>query len=133
MNLMHKSETCPACHQRIKKSRQRSKVDADGVQRLPGKKEICRTKEAWRKRVDELFERENMGGMGESDVWPCAECGRTSCERIDFDPDHIVKRSLKRDDRLSNLQLLGNRNLCGCHEKKHDEFKRKGRVVRPQR
>jgi len=123
------SETCPTCKRRIKTSKPRSKVDADGIQRLADGREICRTKAAWRKRVDEKFEQNrrywNEQAYWEGMYWQCAECGGKSSNRADFDVDHIIKRSLKLDDRLSNLQLLGNRNMCGCHEKKHDGFRKK--------
>ena len=41
------------------------------------------------------------------------------CKNEARDPDHIVKRSKGRDDRISNLQAL-----CGFHhDLKHPEFK----------
>lgn len=123
MNLFHKSETCSKCGQRIRKSKQRTKVDADGVQRLPDGREIDRTKEARQRRTDQLFERDKhvspmRGEFDPGEYWVCAGCGKPSLNRADFDPDHKIKRSLKRDDRLSNRQLLGNANLCNCHDKK---------------
>lgn len=81
----------------------------------------------WKQRIGEL--RKRSGGRCE---WRIA-FGYTGskpiverCAREAADPDHIVKRSVKRDDRLENLQAL-----CKTHHTmKHPEKQlRSGKVV----
>lgn len=57
----------------------------------------------WRNRVKELWER--CGGKCEWIDWPSLNVQRLCCREAQ-DPHHIVKRSVLRDDRLSNLQAL---------------------------
>ena len=69
-------------------------VWADGRERLVGRD--------WRKRKKELWDR-----AGER----CEYVGATMrCIAEGDDPDHINKRSVLRDDRLSNLRLLCRRH-----------------------
>ena len=56
----------------------------------------------WKRRVAELDDR--SGGRCEHNPFPENEDMR--CARQAADPDHIVKRSKRRDDRLSNLRAL---------------------------
>jgi hypothetical protein len=56
----------------------------------------------WRKRVDEL--RERSGGRCEYNE--PGVLGWAICRAEAADPHHIIKRSVLRDDRLSNLQAL---------------------------
>lgn len=81
-----------------------SYVRRDGSEKLVGRD--------WRMRVGEL---ERRSGMRCEHMLPLS--GR--CYMSARDPDHIVKRSIRRDDRLSNLQ-----HLCAMHhDMKHPEFK----------
>lgn len=85
----------------------RSYVTPDGREVLYG--------EDWDARVEDL--RLRSGGKCE---WIGLE-GKFHCLSPAQDPDHIVKRSKKRDDRLSNLQAL-----CRYHhDLKHPEFRPK--------
>ena len=70
----------------------------------------------WKRRVAEL--RERCGGSCEAiSFWAGKEPVR--CCREAADPDHVVKRSKKRDDRLDALQ-----GLCRLHhDLKHPEHK----------
>lgn len=75
----------------------------------------------WKQRVGEL--RERSGGRCEklvSSADPMTHAGGQSVERCRSeaqDPDHIIKRSKGRDDRLTNLEAL-----CRLHhELKHPE------------
>ena len=80
-------------------------VRRDGSEKLVGRD--------WKQRVHELWLRAagRCEAMDESGMARCIADGR--------DPDHKIKRSVRRDDRLSNLQLL-----CGTHhDLKHPEFK----------
>jgi len=66
-------------------------------------------KEDWEARKDEL--RMRSGGKCEAMLL----FGR--CMNWAAHPDHIIKRSKARDDRMSNLQAL----CIGCHRAKHPE------------
>lgn len=72
----------------------KSKVYFDGREVLKGGD--------WANRKNELWERAK--GMCEFTLG--AEGFRHRCGNEGHDPDHIIKRSTLRDDRLSNLQLL---------------------------
>ena len=91
----------------------RSKVYPDGREVLYGKD--------WTKRKQELLAR--CGGRCEQLVavwygdWDGKSEPNERCRSEAHDPDHIIKRSKKRDDRLSNLQAL-----CRLHhDLKHPE------------
>ena len=76
-------------------------VRRDGSEKLVGRD--------WRKRVGELEER--SGGVCEyraPSVW--VALGVHRCAAAASDPHHVVRRSVRRDDRLSNLQ-----HLCRPH------------------
>jgi hypothetical protein len=82
-----------------------SYVRRDGSEKLVG--------EDWRRRVEELSER--SGGRCEREgVNPDQPRLFLRCSRKARDPHHKVKRSVRRDDRLSNLEAL-----CEFH---HDEL-----------
>jgi HNH endonuclease len=82
----------------------KSYVRPDGSETLYG--------EDWKRRVQEL--RERSGGRCERVTW-WGEWLR--CQSEAADPDHIIKRSKRRDDRMSNLQAL-----CAVHHRaKHPE------------
>jgi hypothetical protein len=81
-----------------------SYVQRDGSEKLVG--------EDWRRRVEEL--RERSGGRCERRyTTPDAPRMVFRCCMEARDPHHKVKRSIRRDDRLSNLEAL-----CPAH---HDE------------
>jgi len=76
-------------------------VWADGREKLVGRD--------WRKRKKELAERSKgqCEAMHEIIGMPPERCRRNA-----RDPHHRIRRSVLRDDRLSNLE-----NLCGpCHD-----------------
>lgn len=82
----------------------RSYVRRDGSEVLYG--------DDWKARVAELDDR--SGGRCEYNAFRDEEM---RCARQAADPDHIVKRSKHRDDRMSNLQAL-----CVFHHRaKHPE------------
>lgn len=92
-------------------------VRLDGSEVLKG--------EDWRKRVEEL--RQRSGGR-------CEHIGKHSNIGMQFkrrcvvparDPHHKIKRSRRRDDRLSNLE-----HLCGFHHDLEDERKTRFTVRR---
>lgn len=68
----------------------KSFVRRDGSESLAGKD--------WTRRKEELGER--AGGRCEF------VCGGIRCEQPGDDPDHVICRSVKRDDCLYNLRLL---------------------------
>lgn len=76
----------------------------------------------WKQRVAELLARcggqcEYMIPVFDFATMPPSFKGYNRCSNEARDPDHIVRRSRKRDDRLQNLQAL-----CGMHhEGKHPE------------
>jgi len=92
-------------------------VRRDGSEKLVG--------EDWRRRVEEL--RERSGGRCEKRFFlPDSPRVLLRCSREARDPHHRVKRSTRRDDRLSNLEAL-----CAAH---HDELDpRKVRSDRAER
>ena len=94
----------------------RSRVYADGRERLYGAD--------WAKRKKELWERsggrcEQMVASSVSELVEQTLCerGGERCRSEAHDPDHVIKRSRQRDDRLSNLKAL-----CRLHhDLKHPE------------
>lgn len=95
--------------QRLGYANKRSKVRPDGTEILYGND--------WKQRKAELSAR--CGGRCEQIVDFGTSDGEVAvrCRSEAHDPDHIVKRSKKRDDRLSNLQAL-----CRLHhDLKHPE------------
>jgi hypothetical protein len=87
----------------------KSKVYFDGRERLAGKD--------WTKRKKELWIR--SGGRCEwvETHWEGSHLLFLRCKAEANDPDHIVKRSVLRDDRLPALQAL----CRGHHQLKHAE------------
>lgn len=90
----------------------RSFMRSDGSEVLYG--------EDWKARVEQL--RVRSGGRCESQqpwkVWPLSGPGLERCSRDAQDPHHVIRRSVRRDDRLSNLQAL-----CRYHHDLLDERK----------
>jgi hypothetical protein len=72
----------------------------------------------WKKRKEELRER-SFGRCERIVEIRGNSAGEIRCRSEARDPDHVVKRSIRRDDRLTNLE-----HLCGLHhDLKHPEFK----------
>lgn len=86
-----------------------SYVRRDGSEVLKG--------EDWKKRVEEL--RERSGGRCEHQE-PTPDNPRIThrCSMPSRDPHHKIKRSVRRDDRLTNLE-----DLCRPHHDERDERK----------
>jgi hypothetical protein len=86
-------------------------VRRDGSEKLVG--------EDWARRVEEL--RQRSGGRCERFyATPDSPRIKFRCSQEARDPHHKVKRSVKRDDRLSNLEAL-----CAFHHDEEDERKTK--------
>ena len=81
-------------------------VRRDGSERLVGRD--------WRMRVEELRQRAGGGRCERIGPLTGQRCYNQGC-----DPDHKVKRSRYRDDRMQNLEWL----CRDCHNLKHPEFK----------
>jgi hypothetical protein len=77
-------------------------VRRDGSEKLVG--------EDWKKRVLEL--RQRSGGICEART--IYQDDNYRCQAPATDPHHVIRRSVRRDDRLSNL-----RHLCRFH---HDDL-----------
>jgi hypothetical protein len=101
---------------------ERGYTDPKSYVRPDGSEVLCG--EDWKRRVQEL--RERCGGRCEKliETGNSMHLGRGAwihqmerCTQEAADPDHIVKRSVRRDDRLNALQAL-----CRFHHKlKHPE------------
>jgi len=90
-----------------------SYIRRDGSEKLVGKD--------WDARVDELRERSEGQCEELVEVWESSagEYFVHRCSALAVDPQHKIKRSVRRDDRLRNLQHLCREH----HDLKHPEFK----------
>ena len=104
--------------------RQRGYTDPSSYVRRDGS-EVLKGAD-WRRRVEELRER-SAGRCEHEEATPDNPRVMHRCTMMARDPDHTVKRSLKRDDRLSNLKHL----CAGHHSEKHPEFKPKWTKRKP--
>lgn len=87
----------------------KSKVFFDGRESLAGKDWTKRKKEVWERGHGRCEQRVQLDRL---------KPGDGLCRSEMHDPHHVVKRSRKRDDRLSNL--IG---LCRLHHELLDERK----------